>query len=216
MSSAVVLTALQRHSSVLTSRCPAGSLHCGFWHLCCFPPAVCLLGVTRGCWLMWRFEYINNFWDKSRGKFEITLGLTLVLSGMGVLTKAPVCLSQVKTKVMGSAGEIIKSFNIVVEISLIFWILVSTFNYQRKKKSWDFINYNIECIKDRWSIPASQGQFWRWCHLWSLCIQRLLKTIRTEKAICSLISWSSHLSSIYSWVFGNMKSSWKYKNLCFV
>lgn len=75
MSSAVVLIALQRHSSVLTSRCPAGSLHCGFWHLCCFPPAVCLLGVTRGCWLMWHFEYINNFRDKSRGKFEITLGL---------------------------------------------------------------------------------------------------------------------------------------------
>lgn len=203
MSSAVVLTALQRHSSVLTSRCPAGSLHCGFWHLCCFPPAVCLLGVTRGCWLMWHFEYINNFWDKSRGKFEITLGLTLVLSGMGILTKAPVCLSQVKMKVMGSAGEIIK-----------FLFQVSTI--KGKKKSWDFINYNIECIKDWWSIPASQGQCWRWCHLWSLCIQRLLKTIRTEKAICSLISWSSHLSSIYSWVFGNMKSSWKYKNLCFV
>lgn len=35
-------------------------------------------------------------------------GLTLVLSGMGILTKARVCLSQVKTKVMGSAGEIIK------------------------------------------------------------------------------------------------------------
>lgn len=71
---------------------------------------------------MWRFEYINNFWDKSRGKFEITLGLTLVLSGMGILTKARVCLSQVKTKVMGSAGEIIK-----------FLFQVSTIKGKKKK-----------------------------------------------------------------------------------
>lgn len=92
---------------------------------------------------MWHFEYINNFWDKSRGKFEITLGLTLVLSGMGILTKARVCLSQVKTKVMGSAGEIIKSFNIVVEISLIFWILVSSFNYQREKKKVETLSTTI-------------------------------------------------------------------------
>jgi len=41
---------------------------------------------------------------------------------MGILTKARVCLSQVKTKVMGSAGEIIK-----------FLFQVSTIKGKKKK-----------------------------------------------------------------------------------
>lgn len=57
---------------------------------------------------------------------------------------------------LGSAGEIIKSFNIVVEICLVFWIFVLSFLYIFffSFDGRDFINYNSECVKKSVKYPC--------------------------------------------------------------
>lgn len=95
----------------------------GPWH--CLLPATCLLDVTRVCKLMWRFEYINNSWDKSKDEFpELTRGKTLALGSIGVLSMTHVLVQdKVKMKVpLGSPLVRLSpwgTFDIADEISLL-------------------------------------------------------------------------------------------------